>query len=110
MLIHLRAPTLPRLIGENVAADFPIVKNELSVRSEGGFNLGGANAFFDAGEEAIVALCNSLLHNWRWRRFPPGAHASRTSVTLLAILVSRATQCTDPSLAESFSDEKGKAR
>jgi hypothetical protein len=27
-------------------------------------------------------------------------------VTLLAILVSRATQCTDPSLAESFSDEK----
>ena len=50
---HFRAPTLPRLIGENVAADFPVVKNELSVRSEGGSNLRSANARSDAGEEAL---------------------------------------------------------
>jgi hypothetical protein len=60
---HFRAPTLPRLIGENVAADFPVVKDELSVRSEGGSNLRSANALFDAGEEASVTLCNRLLHN-----------------------------------------------
>ena len=91
---HLCAPALPRLVGENVATDFPIMKNQLSVRSEGGFDLRSANALFDAGEEASVTLCNRLLHNWRWRRFPPGAHASRSFVTLLPILVSRATQCT----------------
>ena len=32
---HLCAPALPRLVGENVATDFPIMKNQLSVSQRG---------------------------------------------------------------------------
>jgi hypothetical protein len=73
----MRPSPLPRLIRENVAADFPIVKNKLSVSREGDFDLPGENALFDGGKEARVTLCNRLLHNRLRRAF--SLHVSRIS-------------------------------
>ena len=50
----LSTPAIALLRREDVAADFPVVEDKLSVGGERGLDLGGADALFDARDEPLV--------------------------------------------------------
>jgi hypothetical protein len=55
------APAFRLRAGKDVAADFPIMQDEFGIGRERGLELGGADPFFDAGDQAVVSWCGRLL-------------------------------------------------
>lgn len=51
---HFRAPTFPFLIGENLASDFPVVRDRLGIRGQRRLELRSAYTIFDTLDKSAI--------------------------------------------------------
>lgn len=100
---HLCTPAFPLLAGKDIAPNLPIMQDKLGIGCECGLDLGCSDALLYALNETVIKLCTSLVHNSRGGDFRLALMLSKTSLVLLVIRVSKPTQCTESTLAETFS-------
>src|SRR5262249_36550335 len=50
------------------------MQNKLGIGCQCSLHLRSTDTLFDPVDKTVIRLCNSLVHNWRGLRFPPGAH------------------------------------
>jgi hypothetical protein len=62
-VIRFRSPRRPTTCWRDIAPNFPVVQDKLSIRCERGFDLGCSDALLDALDEALIKLCSRLVDN-----------------------------------------------